>query len=207
MHDLMNRLYPICRSITGDGLRESLRILGEKIPLEIREVPTGTRVFDWEIPKEWNISDAYVMNSDGRRVIDFQSHNLHVVNYSIPVHEQMRLSELRKHLHTLPEQPDLIPYRTSYYVPQWGFCLSQNDLDTLPDDTYEVVIDSTLSEGCLSYGELLIPGRVDDEVLVSVHCCHPSMCNDNLSGMVVAAELAVHSFPTRRSSDHRKSVV
>ena len=190
LHALCARLYPICRSITGDGVRETLAILGERIPLDGHEVPSGTPVFDWTVPREWNIRDAYVANSRGERVIDFRAHNLHVVSYSMPVRARMRLAELRPHLHSDPAHPDWIPYRTSYYAEAWGFCLSHNALQALPDDDYEVVIDSTLADGALTYGECLVPGETADEVLVSAHICHPSLANDNLSGLVVATELA-----------------
>jgi len=187
---LIRELYPICRSITGDGLRQTLQIVGRHIPLQVHEVPTGTRVLDWTVPKEWNIRDAYVADSSGQRVIDFRKHNLHVVNYSVPVHARMPLSELRPHLHTLRDHPDLIPYRTSYYNETWGFCLSQQQLDSLPEDEYEVHIDSSLEPGSLSYGELFIPGDTDAEILISAHSCHPSLANDNLSGIAVATFLA-----------------
>ena len=190
MMALIRTLYPICRSITGDGVRETLAVLGQSIPVEVYEVPSGTPVLDWEVPDEWSIRDAYVATSSGERVIDFQSSNLHVVSYSVPVHATMSLSELRPHLHTLPEQPDLIPYRTSYYAPNWGFCLSQAQLDALADDQYEVCIDSTLEPGSLTYGEVVVPGETDREFLVSAHVCHPSLCDDNLSGIAVAAEVA-----------------
>ncbi len=190
MHRLMSDLYPICRSITGDGFRESLRILGREIPLEMREVPTGTRVFDWTVPKEWNIRDAYVKDAKGRRVIDFQRSNLHVVNYSVPINRKMSLGELKEHLFSLPDHPDWIPYRTSYYKETWGFCVSHRTLQALEDDEYEVCIDSSLEDGHLTYGEYYLKGRVDDEVLISCHCCHPSLCNDNLSGMALATFLA-----------------
>ncbi len=186
----MSDLYPICRSITGDGFRESLRILGREIPLEMREVPTGTRVFDWTVPKEWNIRDAYVKDAKGRRVIDFQRSNLHVVNYSVPINRKMSLGELKEHLFSLPDHPDWIPYRTSYYKETWGFCVSHRTLQALEDDEYEVCIDSSLEDGHLTYGEYYLKGRVDDEVLISCHCCHPSLCNDNLSGMALATFLA-----------------
>ncbi|OLB40330.1 MAG: peptidase M28 [Acidobacteria bacterium 13_2_20CM_57_17] len=201
MHRLITDLYPICRSITGKGLRETLRAVGRVAPLTLHEVPTGTQVFDWTVPQEWNIRDAYVMNSRGERVIDFQTSNLHVVNYSVPVHRKMRLAELKTHLFTLPDRPDWIPYRTSYYKEDWGFCLSQRQLEFLPDDEYEVVIDSTLQPGHLTYGECFLPGELPDEIIVSAHCCHPSMCNDNLSGIAVAAFLAKHlsSRPHRYS--------
>ena len=181
---------PICRSITGDGLRRSLEALKKFVPLGLREVPTGTRVFDWSVPKEWNIRDAYIKNSRGEKVVDFQKCNLHVVNYSVPVREKMGLAELRQHLFTLPDRPDWIPYRTSYYKETWGFCLSHHQWEALPDEEYEVFIDSTLEPGHLTLGELRIPGATREEVLISCHSCHPSLCNDNLSGMVVGAKLA-----------------
>ncbi|MEV4148430.1 DUF4910 domain-containing protein [Amycolatopsis sp. NPDC049691] len=190
LHALVERLYPICRSITGDGVRQTLDIIGEHIALERHEVPTGTAVLDWTIPQEWNIRDAYVASPDGTRVIDFQELNLHVVGYSAPVRQRMPLSELREHLHTLPDQPSWVPYRTSYYAPAWGFCLAQEKLDALPDGEYDVVIDSTLADGSLTYGEHVVPGRVTDEVIVSCHVCHPSLANDNLAGIAVAISLA-----------------
>nr|WP_166641169.1 DUF4910 domain-containing protein [Amycolatopsis sp. SID8362] len=190
LHALVERLYPICRSITGDGVRQTLDIIGEHISLERHEVPTGTAVLDWTIPQEWNIRDAYVASSDGTRVIDFRELNLHVVGYSVPVRQRMPLSELREHLHTLPDQPSWVPYRTSYYAPAWGFCLAQEKLDALPDGEYDVVIDSTLADGSLTYGEHVVPGRVTDEVIVSCHVCHPSLANDNLAGIAVAISLA-----------------
>lgn len=192
LHGLVSELYPICRSITGDGIRKSLRILQRQAPLTLHEVPSGTKVFDWAVPKEWNIRDAYVKNSKGERVIDFRKSNLHVVNYSIPVRKKMALSELRPHLFSLPETPEWVPYRTSYYKESWGFCLSHAQRESLADGDYEVCIDSTLEPGHLTYGELRIQGATEDEVLISSHCCHPSLCNDNLSGMTVAARLAHH---------------
>jgi aminopeptidase-like protein len=171
-------------------LRATLRAIQDRIPLTIHEVPTGTEVFDWTIPKEWNIQDAYIKNAEGERVVDFQASNLHVVNYSVPVQRTMTLDELRPHLHTLPDQPGLIPYRTSYYNETWGFCLRHQTLDALPDETYEVCIDSTLEPGALSYGECVIPGETDEEVLFSCHTCHPSLCNDNLSGVALCTSLA-----------------
>ncbi|WP_345567848.1 DUF4910 domain-containing protein [Nonomuraea rosea] len=190
MHDLVRRLYPLCRSITGDGLRRTLEIIGASIPLEITEVPTGTEVLDWTIPREWNIRDAYIKDATGRRVVDFQDSNLHVVGYSGPVEATMSLAELRPHLHTLPDQPGLVPYRTSYYAETWGFCLSQRTLDGLGEGPYEVRIDSTLADGHLTYGEHVIPGRSSAEVLISCHVCHPSLANDNLAGVAVAVALA-----------------
>jgi aminopeptidase-like protein len=190
MHALVAELYPICRSITGDGLRATLRRLQRVAPLEIREVPTGTPVLDWTIPREWNVRDAWVADASGRRVIDFRESSLHVVNYSVPVRVRLPLSELRPRLHALPEHPDWIPYRTSYYREDWGFCLSQRALDALPDGEYEAVVDATLADGSLSYGELLLPGRDRGEVLLSAHACHPSLANDNLSGLALTATLA-----------------
>ena len=190
MHALVSDLYPICRSITGDGFRESLSHLQRLLPLDIHEVPTGTRVFDWIVPNEWNIRDAWIANSAGERVVDFRRHNLHVVNYSAPVRQRMSLSELRPHLFSIPEHPDWIPYRTSYYRQTWGFCLTHRQLQSLPDDQYEVCIDSTLASGNLTWGEMLLPGERSDEVLLSCHSCHPSLANDNLAGMAVATYLA-----------------
>jgi aminopeptidase-like protein len=190
MHALVRRLYPLCRSITGDGVRRTLEIIGESIPLTVHEVPTGTAVFDWTVPKEWNIRDAYIADASGTRVVDFRASNLHVVSYSTPVSATMTLDELRPHLHTLPDQPDLIPYRTSYYAENWGFCLSQNTLRSLVDGKYRVKIDSTLAEGSLSYAEHVVRGRSSDEVIISCHVCHPSLANDNLAGMAVATALA-----------------
>jgi aminopeptidase-like protein len=190
MYDLIAELYPICRSITGEGFRSTLDTLAGHLDLAVHEVASGTRVFDWTVPREWNITDAYVATSAGERIIDFRASNLHVVSYSIPVDARMSLSELRPHLHTLPEHPDWIPYRTSYYDDNWGFCLSQRQLDRLAEDEYHVVIDSSLTDGYLTYGEYLVPGASAEEVLVSCHACHPSLCNDNLSGVALATWLA-----------------
>jgi aminopeptidase-like protein len=183
-------LYPICRSITGDGVRQSLRVLQKSIPLELHEVPSGIQVFDWIVPEEWNIRDAYIKDATGERLVDFRRSNLHVLNYSVPVDRTMSLTELKPHLATLPETPDWIPYRTSYYQKTWGFCLSHRQFESMTDGEYEVRIDSTLQPGYLTYGEFRIPGATDQEVLISCHACHPSLCNDNLSGMAVAARLA-----------------
>jgi aminopeptidase-like protein len=191
-HELVAELYPICRSITGDGVRRTLDIIGKRLPLRRHEVPTGTPVFDWTVPREWNISDAWVADASGRRVIDFQRSSLHVVNYSVPVRARMPLEELRPHLHTLPEYPDWTPYRTSYYQETWGFCLAHRDYLALADGEYEVRIDSSLADGHLSYGEYVLPGRTAEEVLISCHTCHPSLANDNLSGIAVAVALAQH---------------
>jgi aminopeptidase-like protein len=192
LYRIVSELYPICRSITGNGLRESLRLLQRQVPLSLHEIPSGTKVFDWVVPNEWNIRDAYIKNSRGEKVVDFHKSNLHVVNYSTPVRKRISLSELRPHLFTLPDSPDWIPYRTSYYKETWGFCLSHRQCESLTDAEYEVCIDATLEPGHLTYGEFRIQGAIDDEVLISVHSCHPSLCNDNLSGMAVAARLAQH---------------
>jgi aminopeptidase-like protein len=190
MMALVEGLYPICRSITGDGVRETLDVIGKLVPLEIHEVASGTPVLDWTVPDEWNIREAYIADASGRRVVDFAACNLHVVSYSVPVSARMSLEELRPHLHTLPEQPDLIPYRTTYYDRDWGFCLSQEQLDALAPGEYEVRIDSQLERGHLTYGEVVIPGRQQGEFLVSAHVCHPSLSDDNLSGIAVATMLA-----------------
>ena len=187
---IMAELYPICRSITGQGLRRTLEIVQRYVPLQVHEVPSGTRVFDWTVPKEWNIRDAYVKDPRGRKIIDFRRSNLHIVSYSVPVRMTMRLGELRKHFHTIPEHPDWIPYRTSYYREDWGFCLSHNDFLKLEEGEYEVVVDSTLEDGSLTYGELFIKGVKKDEILISTHICHPSLANDNLSGIGLATMLA-----------------
>jgi aminopeptidase-like protein len=189
-YELVRELYPICRSITGAGVRETLSLIARRIPLELYEVPSGTPVFDWQVPQEWNIRDAYVKSSDGTRVIDFKQSNLHVVSYSTPVRATMTLAELRPHLHSLPDAPDRIPYRTSYYRPSWGFCLRHRDLVALGEDQYEVVIDSELKAGSLTYAECFIPGATQEEVLVWTHLCHPSLANDNASGIAVTTELA-----------------
>jgi len=190
LHETVKELYPICRSITGNGMRETLCRLQQRIPLEIVEVPSGTPVFDWTVPREWNIRDAYIKDESGRRIVDFRECNLHVLNYSVPVQARIPLNELRSHLFTIPEHPGWIPYRTSYYKDAWGFCLAHNQMLALADQEYEVVIDSSLEDGSLSYGQCYLPGRSAEEVLISVHTCHPSLANDNLSGVAVAAFLA-----------------
>jgi aminopeptidase-like protein len=190
LHSFAAELYPICRSITGNGIRQTLDMIKQHIPVQTFEVPSGTPVFDWTVPQEWNIRDAYVAIPGGPRLIDFQRNNLQVMNYSTPVSETMTLSELRPHLFSLPDRPEWIPYRTSYYQRNWGFCLSHQQLLELEDRDYEVVMDTTLEDGHLTYGECYLPGRSSEEVLVSCHVCHPSLANDNLSGLVVATFLA-----------------
>lgn len=189
MYDLVAWLFPICRSITGDGFRETLKIIQEHIPLNLYEVPTGTQVFDWTVPKEWNIKDAYVKDSNGNKVIDFKKSNLSVVGYSIPINKKVSLAELQEHLNSLPEQPQAIPYVTSYYNETWGFCLAHQEREQLKDGEYEVFIDSELKDGSLTYGELIIPGASKKEVFLSTYACHPSMANNELSGPVVTAFL------------------
>lgn len=203
MYELIKELYPICRSITGNGVRKTLDIIGKLVPLEISEVSTGTAAYDWEVPKEWDIRDAYVKNSKGEKVIDFKKNNLHVLNYSRPIKKTMTFSKLRPHLFTLPDQPDLIPYLTTYYNDNWGFCLTHNNLKSLKEDTYEVVIESTLSPGFLTYGELFVPGEIEKEILISTYICHPSMANDNLSGPVLTTFLAKEIMKTKRHYSYR----
>jgi aminopeptidase-like protein len=190
MMRLIEELYPICRSITGEGLRQTLRRLGREIPLELREVPSGTEVFDWTIPREWNVREAWIETLDGKRVVDFARHSLHLLNYSVAVDRVVPLEELRRHLHMLPDHPDWIPYRTSYYAENWGFCLTQRQADALTEPAYRVRIDTTLGPGALTYGELVLPGETTDEFLFSCHSCHPSLANDNLSGTAIAVALA-----------------
>jgi aminopeptidase-like protein len=201
--ELVAELYPICRSITGDGVRRTLELVGREIDLEVHEVPSGTQVFDWTVPREWNIRDAFVANAAGERVIDFRASNLHVMSYSVPVHATLPLHELKQHLFTLPEHPDWVPYRTSYYAERWGFCASQRLVDGLPDGDYEVCVDATLADGHLTYGEHVVPGETDEEVLISCHVCHPSLANDNLSGIAVATRLARLLGGTRSRYTHR----
>jgi aminopeptidase-like protein len=190
LYKLVAELYPICRSITGDGVRRTLEVVDREVGLVVHEVPTGTAVLDWTVPREWNVRDAWVAGADGRRVIDFRASNLHLLGYSVPVRATMPLAELKRHLFTIPEHPDWIPYRTSYYAERWGFCASQRLVDSLPEGDYEVCLDATLADGHLTYGEHVVPGETDEEVLVTCHVCHPSLANDNLSGIAVAARLA-----------------
>ena len=201
MYAFIEELFPICRSITGDGLRQTLKIIQRYIPIEIHEVPSGTQVFDWVVPKEWNIKDAWVKNPKGEIIIDFKKSNLHVLNYSIPINRVVPLSELKEHLYTLPVHPDWIPYKTSYYKENWGFCLSHNQFMTLVDGNYEVFIDSILENGSLTYGEFYLKGEQEEEVLISCHACHPSLANDNLSGVSLSTFLAknMSSVPHRYS--------
>lgn len=190
MLSFAKRAYPLCRSITGEAVRETLKILQETIPLTIHEVPTGTKVLDWEVPKEWNLRRAWLKGPDGRKIVDSEDHNLHVLGYSVPFQGKVSREELDAHLFSLPEQPDLIPYRTSYYKEAWGFCLPHRVRQSLPEGEYEVLMDTTLAHGSLTYGELFLSGASDEEVLISTHTCHPSLANDNLSGLAVVSRLA-----------------
>ena len=190
MYTLADRMFPICRSITGNGFRESLEMLREAVPeMKVFEVPTGTEVFDWTVPKEWNIRGGGIYKMNGDKVIDFKDSNLHIVGYSLPIDKVVSREELLEHVYTMPDQPDWIPYVTSYYKERWGFCMTENQKQTLTDEAYHVVIDSTLENGSLTYGELIVPGQTDDEILFSSYLCHPSMANDDLSGPVVLTEL------------------
>lgn len=191
IYKLLKKLFPICRSITGDGVRRTLAIIKENCPLlEVHEVPTGTQVFDWTIPREWNIRDAYIADQSGKRIIDFNENNLHIVGYSTPIDKTVTLEELQEYLYSLPEQPDLIPYVTSYYKERFGFCISENKRKSLREGTYRIFIDSELKDGSLTYGDIIIPGQTREEILLSTYVCHPSMANDNLSGPCIAVQLA-----------------
>lgn len=192
MMSLLRTLFPLPRSLTGNGVRATLQAVKQHIPLDIHEVPTGTQVFDWDVPREWNIRAASIKALDGRVLVDFADNNLHVVGYSVPVRGTFTREQLAAHIHTLPDQPEAIPYRTSYYAENWGFCLPHSLWQTMQDEAYEVEIDSLLADGTLTYGEFFIPGETDQEILISVHVCHPSLANDNLSGIVVATALAHH---------------
>jgi aminopeptidase-like protein len=196
-------IYPICRSITGRGVRETLRAIGAHIKLEVHEVPTGTAVFDWVIPREWNIRDAYIRNERGEKILDFAQSNLHVMGYSVPVQQRISLAQLKQHVYTLPDQPDLIPYRTSYYAEDWAFCMPHRLLESLRDETYEVFIDSSLTDGYLTYGEYLHQGETRDEFLLSAHVCHPSLANDNCSGVALLTHLAKRMAGLRTRYSYR----
>jgi aminopeptidase-like protein len=183
-------LFPICRSITGNGLRRTLAYIRDRIPLEVREIPSGTSVLDWTVPPEWNVRSATIRTLAGDTIVDFTNNNLHILQYSKPINQVMRREELEDHLHSLPGQPDVVPYRTGYYADTWGFCLAHRDRLRLTESAYHVEIDATITPGSLSYGECHLPGELSDEVLFSIHCCHPSLANDNLSGIAVGVELA-----------------
>jgi aminopeptidase-like protein len=203
MYRLVSELYPICRSITGNGVRSTLERLRRHLPIEVQEVSSGTQVFDWTVPKEWNIRDAYVKDRSGKKIIDFQQSTLHVLNYSVPIHRKISLEELKPHLFSLPDHVEWVPYRTSYYRENWGFCLSHKQLQTLEPGDYEVMIDSSLVNGHLTYGEYFIKGDIEEEVLISCHSCHPSLCNDNLSGIALATFLAKRLLDRPRRYSYR----
>jgi aminopeptidase-like protein len=194
MMGLLRSLFPLSRSLTGNGVRDTLNAIGAHLPVVVHEIPSGTKAFDWEVPKEWNIRGATIKTMGGKPLVDFDQSNLHVVGYSIPFNGVLSRDELAEHIHTLPDQPDVIPYRTSYYSETWGFCLPHSLWETMRDDSYQVEIDSELAPGHLTYGEFLVPGVTDREILISVHLCHPSLANDNLSGIVVAVALALHAL-------------
>lgn len=198
IYKFIEDLYPICRSITGDGLRKTMTEIQKHIPIAMSEVPTGTQVFDWIVPNEWNIRDAYIICPQGEKVIDFKTSNLHIMSYSAPIHAKMSLRELRPHLYSLPDHPDWIPYKTSYYKEDWGFCLAHRKLLELKEGEYEVYIDSSLKAGSLTLGELYLPGETEEEVLISCHTCHPSLCNDNLTGVAIATFLAKYINSVKR---------
>lgn len=204
LHAFAASLYPICRSLTGNGVRQTLRLISEQVPaLTTHEVPTGTQAFDWTVPNEWNVRSAYIEDSSGKRVIDFANHNLHVVGYSTAIDTLMSLEDLQNHLHSLPEQPDVIPYVTSYYAQNWGFCLSHDLRQSLQPGQYRVVIDADLKPGYLTYGEIFLPGSSSDEILLSTYICHPSMANNELSGPVIATYMAKWLLQEDRKYSYR----
>ncbi len=203
MYKLAEELFPICRSITGNGVRKTFNIIKKYLPnLKIHEVPSGTKCFDWEIPEEWNVNDAYIKDEKGQKIVDFKKNNLHLVSYSIPTDKKIRLEELNKHLHSLPNQPDSIPYQTSYYTRRWGFCISENQRINLRDEIYSVKIDSNLEKGSLTYADLLIKGESKEEILISTYICHPSMANNETSGPVLATFLSkwIENFKNKKYS-------
>ncbi len=204
MWKLAEELFPICRSLTGDGVRTTLQRINKLLggSMKMHEVPSGTQCYDWTVPREWNIRDAYIIAPDGSRFCEFSKSNLHVMGYSTPIRASLSLEELQKHLYSLPDQPDLVPYITSYYKERWGFCLSEKERQKLKPGTYQVVIDSELKNGSLSYGEIVLPGKSKDEIFLSTYVCHPSMANNELSGPVVTTFLLrwLQSMPNRHYS-------
>tara|TARA_B110000908_G_scaffold151462_1_gene186202 strand:- start:1476 stop:2753 length:1278 start_codon:yes stop_codon:yes gene_type:complete len=200
--DITN-LYPMCRSITGKGIENTLKYIKERIPIKITYVPSGTEAFDWKVPKEWNIKNAWIKNSKGEKIVDLKNHYLHVLNYSTPIHKKISLKELKKHLYTIKELPNIIPYRTSYYKENWGFCMRYNNFLKLEEDEYEVFIESTLENGNLCYGDMIIKGESEKEILISSYCCHPQQCNDSLSGTVLALHLAEYLLKQKNYYSYR----
>lgn len=190
LHSLMRELFPIPRSLTGDGVRSTLAVIGRDLPLDIVELPTGTRVFDWTLPREWNVRAAWVEGPDGRRIIDVADSPLHLLGYSVPVDTVVDREELLEHIYTDPRDPHVVPYRTSYWSERWGFCTTQRQADSLPEGSYHVVVDATLDDGHVTYGEVSLEGEHDDVFLLSTTICHPALANDNLSGIVLLAGLA-----------------
>lgn len=208
MYALCSELFPICRSITGDGFRKSLEILGKHLPnLKKVEIPTGTKCFDWTVPKEWNIKDAYIITPDGEKICNFKSSNLHVMGYSTPIDRLVSFDELQKHLFSIPEQPDAIPYVTSYYKENWGFCISQNERNKLTHGDYKVFIDSELKEGHLTYGEIIIPGESKKEIFLSTYLCHPSLANNEISGPVVTTFIVKWILEQKRKYTYRIAII
>lgn len=203
MYKLVKQLFPICRSITGNGVRETLKIIQQYIPIKIHEVPTGTKAFDWTVPKEWNIKDAYVKDKDGNKIIEFKKTNLCVVGYSTPINKVVSLSELQEHLYSLSDLPEAVPYVTSYYKERWGFCIAHKYREQLKEGEYQVFIDSELKDGSLTYGELIIPGESEKEVFLSTYVCHPSMANNELSGPAVTTFLAKWILNKQRRYTYR----
>ncbi|MDH0124719.1 DUF4910 domain-containing protein [Brucella intermedia GD04153] len=189
IYELAARLYPLCRSLAGDGVRETLAIIGEHLPLTVHQVPSGTPLYDWKAPQEWIIREAYIADMNGNRVVDFARHNLHVVNFSAGVRARMPLGALKAHIHTLPDQPDLIPYRTCYHAEGWGFCMAHREFLAMQDGDYDVVIDAERRDGFLTFGEFIHRGETDETFILSAHLCHPSLANDNCSGLALLAHL------------------
>lgn len=189
IYELATRLYPLCRSLAGDGVRETLAIIGEHLPLTVHQVPSGTPLYDWKAPQEWIIREAYIADMNGNRIVDFARHNLHVVNFSVSVRARMPLSALKAHIHTLPDQPDLIPYRTCYHAEGWGFCMAHSEFLAMQDGDYDVVIDAERRDGFLTFGEFIQRGETDETFILSAHLCHPSLANDNCSGLALLAHL------------------
>jgi aminopeptidase-like protein len=203
MYHLAKNLFKLNRSLTGEGVRETLNILREIVPIEIKSIQSSSQVFDWTVPKEWVIRNAWIITPSGTKICDFFSNNLHLVGYSVPINARITRKELEEHLHSLPDQPDAIPYITSYYKEYWGFCLSHNERLTLEEGIYEVFIDSELIEGVLNYADLVIPGKSTKEILFSTYICHPSMANNELSGPVLAVELAKMLLKTENEYTYR----